>query len=60
MPTLNKVTIVINFGNEAMQTEADLVDALHKLANRIERQSLDYVSKIMDLNGNAVGIVTTQ
>ena len=54
---LKTVRITINFGNEAMQTEADLVFALRELATRIERRGLDYVTKVLDRNGNVVGTV---
>jgi hypothetical protein len=52
-----KVVITINFGNEAMQTEHDMCEALRELARRISKNGLDKVSKVMDANGNAVGTV---
>lgn len=55
-----KFTLEIEFGNDAMQTKADLSAVLTELAARIPRSivgrigSGDYGS-IRDINGNTVG-----
>ena len=54
---IDKVRIEVHFGNEGMQTEMDLADALIELARRIKAQGLDKITKVMDKNGNSVGTV---
>lgn len=58
---MNKtITITINTGNETMQSDNDVANALVELARRIKTKGLDYVSKVMDDNGNSVGTVTVE
>jgi hypothetical protein len=57
---INKVTITVEMGNDAMQTETDLADALRKLAKRIETSGLARITKVMDENGNNVGKVDVE
>ena len=52
-----KVTITVEMGNDAMQNETDIANALRTLASRIERHGLDRITKVMDENGNQVGKV---
>lgn len=53
-----KVTITIEMGNDAMQTERDLAKALIELARRIKKDGLDRVTKVIDDNGNIVGEIS--
>lgn len=50
---MKNVTIKIRLGNEAMQTEKDISDALITIAQKILRGSQE--GKVMDINGNSVG-----
>ena len=52
---LEKMTITIDFGNEAMQTIEDAADALREMCKRIDRGQEP--TKIMDGNGQSVGSV---
>jgi hypothetical protein len=59
---VDKFTLEITLGNDAMQTPADVRNALMKIANRLERGQDPYSpfegedsGKIMDGNGNSVG-----
>lgn len=52
-----KVTITIETGNDDCQTYTDIARHLKQLAERIDRDGLDHVSKVMDRNGNKVGTV---
>lgn len=55
-----KVTITIETGNAAMRTERDVARALTTLAKRIKDNGLDFVTKVMDDNGQSVGTVTVE
>ena len=55
---MKNITITINLGNDAMH-ESDVAQALRDLAKRIDAKGLDYVTKVMDGNGNSVGTVET-
>jgi hypothetical protein len=54
---MNKFTLIIELGNDAMQDGRNVADALRKLAGRIEDNDFRRVDGggIMDLNGNSVG-----
>jgi hypothetical protein len=59
---VDKFTLEITLGNDAMQTPADVRNALRKVADRLERDQDAYSpfegedsGKIMDGNGNSVG-----
>ena len=56
---MQTITITITLGNDAMQSEADVARALRELAKRIDAKGLDYVTKVMDANGQSVGTVET-
>ena len=47
-----KFTLTITLGNEAMQTNEDVAEALRVAASRIESRALPL---IRDINGNNVG-----
>lgn len=53
---IDTVTITIRLGNERAQEE-DVPSILLKLAARIEARSLDYITKVLDENGNTIGEV---
>ena len=57
---MSTITITITTGNDAMQSEADITEALIILAKRIKTLGLDRVTKVMDMNGNSVGTVTVE
>lgn len=58
---MNKtITITINTGNETMQSDNDVANALVELARRIKANGLDNISKVMDANGNSVGKVNVE
>ena len=54
---MNKFTLTIELGNDAMQDGGDVARALLKLAQRLEGNDFRRVDGggIMDLNGNSVG-----
>jgi hypothetical protein len=54
---IKSVTITINMGNDTMQDEHDVADALSRLLCRIDRVGLEQVTKVLDSNGNSVGTV---
>ena len=56
---MQTITITINLGNDAMQSESDVAHALRELAKRIDAKGLGYVTKVMDANGQSVGTVET-
>lgn len=46
----------IEIGNDAMQTDADVADALRRMANMIEHGFSNVETRaILDTNGNSVG-----
>lgn len=49
--------ITINTDNDDCQNDHDIARILHKLADRIERDGLERVTKVMDGNGNSIGTV---
>ena len=49
------ITIKMETGNAAFQTADDIADALNALANRFRAGQMP--GKVMDGNGNAVGVV---
>lgn len=51
------ITISMETGNDAFNSDADIARALVKLAERIKRNGIGGVSKVMDDNGNSVGTV---
>jgi hypothetical protein len=51
------ITITIQLGNDAMQTKEDVANALRNTADKLEARGFCNVSKVMDVNGNAVGTV---
>ena len=53
------ITITIETGNADCKTDSDIARHLYTLADRIADLGLDYVSKVMDGNGNKIGTVTT-
>jgi len=53
----NTITITIQTGNDAVQTDSDIARILKALSMRIGRDGLGHVTKVMDDNGNAVGTV---
>lgn len=50
---MSQFVLKIKLGNDAMQTQGDIAEALINAAHRIEYNGLDGV--IMDVNGNSVG-----
>ena len=50
----SELKLEISLGNEAMQTNQDLAKALHKVADRIEKNEWG-AGAISDANGNRVG-----
>lgn len=50
---MKKFVLEIEMGNDAMQTDADLADALSGVIDRLDRGTLCGV--IQDVNGNVVG-----
>lgn len=52
-----QVTITIETGNDDCQTYTDVARHLRTLADRIARDGLDHITKVMDRNGNKVGSV---
>lgn len=55
---MQKFTLIINIGNDAMSTPDDVADALERVAEKIRRCNIeqDFNGPIMDLNGNKVGV----
>ncbi len=58
--SIKKVTITINMGNDAMQTEDDIANPLGDLARRIELRGLGNPTLVKDGNGNNVGTVEVE
>ncbi len=54
---MDKFTLTITLGNEAMQTGSDIAALLRRLASKIDNQDANQLTggKLMDLNGNCVG-----
>lgn len=60
---MNKFTLEIELGNEAMKSDADIARALRQVANRLRENKYvatvkgygDVTRGIMDRNGNTVG-----
>lgn len=50
---MQKFTVEIRLGNDAMQTDADLADALSSVIDRLDRGTTS--GSIKDVNGNTVG-----
>ena len=54
-----KFTLTIELGNDAMQTRADIEEALRKLGQNLRHMSdppeIDDEGGILDINGNNVG-----
>ncbi len=55
-----QVTIHISTGNANCQSEDDIARLLHVLADRISQSGFDYVTKVMDANGNQIGTVEVE
>lgn len=63
---MNKFTLEIELGNDAMKSDADIARALRQVANRLRENKYTKVVKgfgdvtrgIMDRNGNTVGLWT--
>ena len=58
--TVDKFTINIKLGNEAMSHPEHIAEALRRLANRLDMLDRDFLIdgahlNILDLNGNLVG-----
>lgn len=55
---MQKFTLVIKLGNDAMQTADDIAEALERVAKKVREipTMQDFDGPIMDLNGNKVGV----
>lgn len=51
----SEFTLTLKLGNAAMQTPADIAEALRTVANRLDAAGIYASETIMDLNGARVG-----
>jgi hypothetical protein len=60
---INRITVEINLGNDAVQTTDDVVNILRRAIDKLEDEGCDHhgylftMIKLRDINGNTVGFV---
>ena len=55
---MQKFTLVIELGNDAMQTPNQIADAIENALAKVRKiyETQDFNGKIKDVNGNTVGV----
>lgn len=60
---INRITVEINLGNDAVQTTDDVINILRRTIDKLEDEGCDHRGylftpfKLRDVNGNTVGFV---